>query len=172
MDIYSYSSSLFWNVHRRILTTRYCVNDCETAMCDLLAVYLGTIQVKMPLPWIHYWRGMMTKMRMSSTTFVTYLYWSTWTMTWVRCIRCNAVSPAISIHMSIWAPNGPWASQTYFYTIHLFSLPLCLQYAKLAISLRVPGGGVKKKKTPAAPQGAASGEAAPEEDDDYEGGLC
>ncbi|XP_062337147.1 N-ethylmaleimide-sensitive factor attachment protein, gamma b [Osmerus eperlanus] len=45
-------------------------------------------------------------------------------------------------------------------------------YAKLAISLRVPGGGVKKKKTPAAPQGGASGEVAPEEDDDYEGGLC
>lgn len=41
-------------------------------------------------------------------------------------------------------------------------------YAKLAISLKVPGGGVKKKK---APQGGASGAPA-EEEDDYEGGLC
>ncbi|KAK7944676.1 hypothetical protein WMY93_000404 [Mugilogobius chulae] len=45
-------------------------------------------------------------------------------------------------------------------------------YAKLAISLRVPGGGSKKKKA-AAPQGGASGAPAPaEEEDDYEGGLC
>uniref|UniRef100_A0AAV2JZU5 Gamma-soluble NSF attachment protein n=1 Tax=Knipowitschia caucasica TaxID=637954 RepID=A0AAV2JZU5_KNICA len=44
-------------------------------------------------------------------------------------------------------------------------------YAKLAISLRVPGGGAKKKKAPAAPQGGASGAPA-EEEDDYEGGLC
>ncbi|KAJ4936896.1 hypothetical protein JOQ06_001481 [Pogonophryne albipinna] len=42
-------------------------------------------------------------------------------------------------------------------------------YAKLALSLRVPGGGTKKKKAAAAPQGGAGG--APEEDD-YEGGLC
>lgn len=47
-----------------------------------------------------------------------------------------------------------------------------LQYAKLAISLRVPGGGGKKKKA-AAPQGGAGGAtAAAEEEDDYEGGLC
>lgn len=46
-----------------------------------------------------------------------------------------------------------------------------LQYAKLAISLRVPGGG--KKKAAAAPQGGASGApAAHEEEDEYEGGLC
>ncbi|KAJ8407003.1 hypothetical protein AAFF_G00292790 [Aldrovandia affinis] len=44
-------------------------------------------------------------------------------------------------------------------------------YAKLAISLRVPGGG-KKKKSPTAPQGGAGGAKAGEEDDDYEGGLC
>uniref|UniRef100_A0A3P8WM18 Gamma-soluble NSF attachment protein n=1 Tax=Cynoglossus semilaevis TaxID=244447 RepID=A0A3P8WM18_CYNSE len=44
-------------------------------------------------------------------------------------------------------------------------------YAKLAISLRVPGGG--KKKAPAAPQGGGSAtSAAAEEEDDYEGGLC
>ncbi|XP_034063590.1 N-ethylmaleimide-sensitive factor attachment protein, gamma b [Gymnodraco acuticeps] len=43
-------------------------------------------------------------------------------------------------------------------------------YAKLALSLRVPGGGTKKKKAAAAaPQGGADG--APAEDD-YEGGLC
>lgn len=48
-----------------------------------------------------------------------------------------------------------------------------LQYAKLAISLRVPGGGGKKKKAAAAPQGGASGApAAADEEDDYEGGLC
>lgn len=47
-----------------------------------------------------------------------------------------------------------------------------LQYAKLSISLRVPGGGGKKKKA-AAPQGGAGGApAAAEEEDDYEGGLC
>lgn len=46
-----------------------------------------------------------------------------------------------------------------------------LQYAKLAISLRVPGGG--KKKAAAAPQGGASGApTANEEEDEYEGGLC
>lgn len=47
-------------------------------------------------------------------------------------------------------------------------------YAKLAISLKVPGGGVKKKKAPAAPQGGDSAAPAPaeDEDDDYEGGLC
>ncbi|KAJ8268032.1 hypothetical protein COCON_G00132040 [Conger conger] len=44
-------------------------------------------------------------------------------------------------------------------------------YAKLAISLRVPGGG-KKKKSPTAPQGGAGGAKATEDDDDYEGGLC
>lgn len=47
-------------------------------------------------------------------------------------------------------------------------------YAKLAVSLRVPGGGAKKKKAAAAPQGGASGEGGKpaEEEDDYEGGLC
>uniref|UniRef100_A0A8C5GWC9 Gamma-soluble NSF attachment protein n=1 Tax=Gouania willdenowi TaxID=441366 RepID=A0A8C5GWC9_GOUWI len=44
-------------------------------------------------------------------------------------------------------------------------------YAKLAISLRVPGGGAKKKKAPASSPGGASGAPA-EEEDDYEGGLC
>lgn len=55
-----------------------------------------------------------------------------------------------------------------------FSPPAVSQYAKLSISLRVPGGGGKKKKAAAAPQGGASGApaAAEEEDDDYEGGLC
>lgn len=47
------------------------------------------------------------------------------------------------------------------------------QYAKLSISLRVPGGGGKKKKAPAAPEGGASGApAAAEDEDEYEGGLC
>uniref|UniRef100_A0A3Q2NWB9 Gamma-soluble NSF attachment protein n=1 Tax=Fundulus heteroclitus TaxID=8078 RepID=A0A3Q2NWB9_FUNHE len=49
-------------------------------------------------------------------------------------------------------------------------------YAKLAISLKVPGGGGgKKKKAPAGPQGGADGapaSAKDEEDDEYEGGLC
>ncbi|KAI1902168.1 hypothetical protein AGOR_G00041920 [Albula goreensis] len=44
-------------------------------------------------------------------------------------------------------------------------------YAKLAVSLKVPGGG-KKKKSPTAPQGGAGGAKVAEEDDDYEGGLC
>ncbi|KAJ8272894.1 hypothetical protein GJAV_G00094690 [Gymnothorax javanicus] len=44
-------------------------------------------------------------------------------------------------------------------------------YAKLAVSLQVPGGG-KKKKPPSAPQGGAGGAQAVEDDDDYEGGLC
>lgn len=53
-----------------------------------------------------------------------------------------------------------------------FTAFVLVQYAKLAISLRVPGGGGKKKKA-AAPQGGASGApAAAEEEDDYEGGLC
>ncbi|XP_052318867.1 N-ethylmaleimide-sensitive factor attachment protein, gamma b isoform X1 [Oncorhynchus keta] len=45
-------------------------------------------------------------------------------------------------------------------------------YAKLAISLKVPGGGAKKK-TAKPPQGGAGAPAASaEDDDDYEGGLC
>lgn len=62
----------------------------------------------------------------------------------------------------------------------LFPLASCicflcvsLQYAKLAISLKVPGGGGGKKKSTAAPQGGAGGPSpAAAEDDDYEGGLC
>ncbi|KAK3513680.1 hypothetical protein QTP70_028784 [Hemibagrus guttatus] len=45
-------------------------------------------------------------------------------------------------------------------------------YAKLAISLKVPGGGGKKKKSPSAPQGGATGAPAAEDEDEYEGGLC
>ncbi|TRY55136.1 hypothetical protein DNTS_032635 [Danionella cerebrum] len=48
-------------------------------------------------------------------------------------------------------------------------------YAKLAISLKVPGGGNKKKKAQSttAPAGGSGGhEAAADNDDDYEGGLC
>uniref|UniRef100_A0A3B3RYJ6 Gamma-soluble NSF attachment protein n=1 Tax=Paramormyrops kingsleyae TaxID=1676925 RepID=A0A3B3RYJ6_9TELE len=44
-------------------------------------------------------------------------------------------------------------------------------YAKLAISLKVPGGG-KKKKSPSGPEGQAGGAQAAEEDDEYAGGLC
>ncbi|XP_030625534.1 N-ethylmaleimide-sensitive factor attachment protein, gamma a [Chanos chanos] len=46
-------------------------------------------------------------------------------------------------------------------------------YAKLAISLRVPGGG-KKKKAPPADGGAGASAAQPheEEEDEYAGGLC
>ncbi|XP_048856746.1 N-ethylmaleimide-sensitive factor attachment protein, gamma b [Brienomyrus brachyistius] len=43
-------------------------------------------------------------------------------------------------------------------------------YAKLAVALKVPGGG-KKKKSPTVPQGGAGAPAAAEEDE-YEGGLC
>lgn len=43
-----------------------------------------------------------------------------------------------------------------------------LQYAKLAISLKIPGGGKKKSSA-----GGDAGAAAPEEDEDeYAGGLC
>ncbi|XP_036438755.1 N-ethylmaleimide-sensitive factor attachment protein, gamma a [Colossoma macropomum] len=48
-------------------------------------------------------------------------------------------------------------------------------YAKLALSLNVPGGGKKKKAAVAAPGdgGVNSGAAGPEEEeDDYAGGLC
>uniref|UniRef100_A0A8C5WGZ3 Gamma-soluble NSF attachment protein n=1 Tax=Leptobrachium leishanense TaxID=445787 RepID=A0A8C5WGZ3_9ANUR len=49
-------------------------------------------------------------------------------------------------------------------------------YAKLALSLAVPGGGTKKK-SPATPQEGVTGHAqggsrAEEEDDEYSGGLC
>ncbi|KAJ8337165.1 hypothetical protein SKAU_G00383850 [Synaphobranchus kaupii] len=44
-------------------------------------------------------------------------------------------------------------------------------YAKLAVSLKVPGGG-KKKKSSTAPHGSTGGATAAEEDADYEGGLC
>ena len=56
--------------------------------------------------------------------------------------------------------------------IQLFSHICPLQYAKLAISLRVPGGVSKKKAAAAAaPAGGASG-AADDDDDEYAGGLC
>ncbi|KPP61004.1 gamma-soluble NSF attachment protein-like [Scleropages formosus] len=44
-------------------------------------------------------------------------------------------------------------------------------YAKLAISLMVPGGG-KKKKSPITPEGDVGGTQAAEEEDEYAGGLC
>lgn len=48
-----------------------------------------------------------------------------------------------------------------------------LQYAKLAISLRVPGGGKKKAAAAAAAASGDAGAAPPEEDEDeYAGGLC
>lgn len=49
----------------------------------------------------------------------------------------------------------------------------CWQYAKLGLSLVVPGGGIKKKSAVAAqakPEGTAPG--AEEEEDEYAGGLC
>lgn len=46
------------------------------------------------------------------------------------------------------------------------------QYAKLAISLRVPGGGNKKKAPAAASDAGASAAQPDEEDDEYAGGLC
>ncbi|XP_012671597.1 gamma-soluble NSF attachment protein-like [Clupea harengus] len=45
-------------------------------------------------------------------------------------------------------------------------------YAKLAISLRVPGGGNKKKAPAAASDAGASAAQPDEEDDEYAGGLC
>ncbi|XP_032629892.1 gamma-soluble NSF attachment protein isoform X2 [Chelonoidis abingdonii] len=50
-------------------------------------------------------------------------------------------------------------------------------YAKLALSLAVPGGGTKKKSPPVTTQDKAGGQAAvgshaEEEDDEYSGGLC
>ncbi|KAL2085457.1 hypothetical protein ACEWY4_018777 [Coilia grayii] len=45
-------------------------------------------------------------------------------------------------------------------------------YAKLAISLRVPGGGNKKKAAAPASDAAASAAPPEEEDDEYAGGLC
>lgn len=68
-----------------------------------------------------------------------------------------------------------WASwnAASSFCCHVFGFCVSLQYAKLAISLKVPGGG-SKKKSPAAPQGGAGGPspAAAADDDDYEGGLC
>lgn len=55
-----------------------------------------------------------------------------------------------------------------------FPTVLVFQYAKLAITLSVPGGG-KKKKAAAAPGdgGVNSGADKPEEEEDeYAGGLC
>lgn len=48
-------------------------------------------------------------------------------------------------------------------------------YAKLGLSLAVPGGGTKKKSPVTAQEKAGStagGSHADEEDDDYSGGLC
>ncbi|GAB1301801.1 Gamma-soluble NSF attachment protein [Apodemus speciosus] len=47
-------------------------------------------------------------------------------------------------------------------------------YAKLGLSLVVPGGGIKKKSpaTPQAKPDGAAGTAAEEEEDEYSGGLC
>ncbi|XP_039610695.1 N-ethylmaleimide-sensitive factor attachment protein, gamma b isoform X1 [Polypterus senegalus] len=44
-------------------------------------------------------------------------------------------------------------------------------YAKLALSLKVPGGGTKKK-SPVTPQGVAGTSKTEEDDDEYSGGLC
>lgn len=47
-------------------------------------------------------------------------------------------------------------------------------YAKLGLSLVVPGGGIKKKSpaTPQAKSDGAASTAAEEEEDEYLGGLC
>ncbi|MGH0140398.1 UNVERIFIED_CONTAM: hypothetical protein FKN15_042817 [Acipenser sinensis] len=44
-------------------------------------------------------------------------------------------------------------------------------YAKLALSLKVPGGGTKKK-SPETPKNGAGGSRVDQEDDEYSGGLC
>ncbi|MGH0135181.1 UNVERIFIED_CONTAM: hypothetical protein FKN15_012191 [Acipenser sinensis] len=44
-------------------------------------------------------------------------------------------------------------------------------YAKLALSLKVPGGGTKKK-SPETPKNGAGGSRVEQEDDEYSGGLC
>lgn len=48
------------------------------------------------------------------------------------------------------------------------------QYAKLGLSLVVPGGGIKKKAaaTPQAKPEGATTTAAEEDEDEYAGGLC
>lgn len=56
----------------------------------------------------------------------------------------------------------------------LFTQVKFVLYAKLGLSLLVPGGGVKKKAA-APPQATPKGHAAPaaeDEEDEYAGGLC
>ncbi|MGH0147718.1 UNVERIFIED_CONTAM: hypothetical protein FKN15_017525, partial [Acipenser sinensis] len=49
--------------------------------------------------------------------------------------------------------------------------PMFLQYAKLALSLKVPGGGTKKK-SPETPKNGDGGSRVEQDDDEYSGGLC
>lgn len=54
------------------------------------------------------------------------------------------------------------------------ALTVVLQYAKLAITLNVPGGGKKKKAAAASGDGGVNSRAdkPEEEEDEYAGGLC
>ena len=50
----------------------------------------------------------------------------------------------------------------------------CWQYAKLGLSLVVPGGGIKKKAaaTPQVKPEGTTATAVEEDEDEYAGGLC
>lgn len=60
--------------------------------------------------------------------------------------------------------------------VQKLNLSCCCQYAKLGLTLVVPGGGIKKKSPNAAQDKArgpaAVGSHADEEEDEYSGGLC
>lgn len=68
-----------------------------------------------------------------------------------------------------------WASVNSM-IVQKLNLPCYCQYAKLGLTLVVPGGGLKKKSPNAAQDKArgpaAAGSHADEEEDEYSGGLC
>lgn len=63
-----------------------------------------------------------------------------------------------------------------FVIVHKLNFSCNCQYAKLGLTLVVPGGGIKKKSPNAAQDKArgpaAVGSHADEEEDEYSGGLC
>lgn len=95
-------------------------------------------------------------------------------------IVCFFSCPTVPVVSVFSCPDGPvihiFKPLTLTFRFQLLHSPYCFvfQYAKLAITLTVPGGGKKKKAAAAPGDGGMNSRAdkPEEEEDEYAGGLC